>query len=130
VQSEIFGNETNFEFERVWEWEESEEEAEMLNDEVLSDHTDAKESLRLSDTHLAASHALDSYLASPTTTPAEDVTPLLFEFGNKQIYREVAGLELAKFHFPELNLCVSCGQQSDPSKEHICWSRSTVWLHF
>jgi hypothetical protein len=102
----------------------------MLNDEVLSDHTDAKESLRLSDTHLAASHALDSYLASPTTTPAEDVTPLLFEFGNKQIYREVAGLELAKFHFPELNLCVSCGQQSEPSKEHICWSRSTVWLHF
>lgn len=73
----------------------------------------AFESLRYADPEMDAKHLLSKYLAKPTESLALEVARSLHRFG---------GPELVSFHFPELDLCRSCGELSHPDSIN-CQSR-------
>lgn len=118
AKSEILGDGTEFEFARNWDVPSA--DAHVLYEEAVSGRSEDAESLRLSDPEEAASQVLAEYMASPSPAVERELVLSLIEFGRTQIYNEVAGFELAKFHLPELALCVSCGRKHEFSEERIC----------
>lgn len=94
---------------------EDEEVAEIFESfESVKDHYPEHESLRYNDAELGAQVSMATYRESPIEALAIDAAYNLHRFG---------GPELASFHFPNLDLCESCGEPSHPSTAGTCQSR-------
>ncbi len=98
-----------------------EEAAEIFESfESFKDHYIEYESLRYVDAELGAQVSMQTYRENPTEDLALDAAYNLHRLG---------GPELASFHFPNLDLCGSCGEPSHLGTEATCESRlATLWL--
>lgn len=91
------------------------ESTELFNENYLE-----YESLRYNDAELGALASMEAYRENPSEALALDAAYNLHRFG---------GPELASFHFPNLDLCGSCGERSHLGTSANCESRlATLWL--